>query len=77
MAVCRGIIEDIVQGWSRYGFVGAVIGGIIGIIAAAVMKMLPMVLIHLAMIICGKDPLGHPDSPGAFGRNAQNMRGVR
>lgn len=74
MAVCGGIIEGIVQGWSRYGFVGAFLGGLIGIIAACIVVILPVMLTHFIMIACGKDPLAHLDSPGAVGGDAEGVR---
>ncbi len=63
MAIFGGILEGIVQGWSRYGFIGAVLGGVIGIVAVCVIAMLPMMLIHFVMIICGKDPLANMKTP--------------
>ena len=75
MVVCGGIIEGVVQGWSRYGLVGAGFGGLIGIAAACVMVGLPMMLSHFILIVCGIDPLACPDLPAATGTDVEGGRG--
>lgn len=75
MAVCGGIMEGVVHGWSHYGFLGAVFGGLIGIVAACVILMLPLMLTHFALIVCGIDPLAHLNLPGTAGEDVEDVRG--
>jgi hypothetical protein len=73
MAVFGGIFEGIFQGWSRYGYVGAILGAFVGIVAVCVIVMLPIMLTHFVMIVCGIDPLAHLDSPGAAREDVESM----
>jgi hypothetical protein len=57
MAVYGGILEGIVQGWTHYGYVGAFLGALFGIVAGFIVMLLPTMLTHFVMIVCGKDPL--------------------
>lgn len=61
MTTFCGIVEGICQGWTYYRWGGAILGGFIGIIAASIVVMLPIMLIHLAFILRGLDPFARPD----------------
>ena len=56
MALLGGILEGIVQGWTRGGFVGLLLGGFFGVGVAVIFVMLLLMLTHAVMIVCGKDP---------------------
>jgi hypothetical protein len=60
-----GLFEDIFQGWSSYGWAEVILGGIIGFAAGHVVILLPMMLVHFVLIVCGTDPLANLDSPEA------------
>lgn len=63
MTTFCGILEGIVQGWSRYGFIGAIAGGFFGAVVAPIVLMLPFMLIHFVLAVCGIDPFASLDSP--------------
>lgn len=50
-----GLIEGIVQGWLRYGFIGAISGAVAGLIVGCIIGMLPVMLAHLILILFGHD----------------------
>ena len=51
-----GFFEGIQQGWSRFGWTGAILGGPIGFLAGVFIATLPMMLIHFGLILRGVDP---------------------
>ena len=62
MAAFGGLFEGVFQGWTNFGWGGAIAGGLIGIVAGSIIAGLPVMLIHFVMIICGIDPFVNPDS---------------
>ena len=50
-----GLIEGIVQGWSRYGFVGAIGGAVAGLIVGCIIGILPVMIAQLILILFGHD----------------------
>jgi len=55
--VAFGVIgEGIMLGHSFYGWVGAILGALLGVVGAIAAVTLPLMLIHLILIICGIDP---------------------
>jgi hypothetical protein len=57
-----GLFEGMFQGWSSYGWAGAILGGMIGFAAGHIVVLLSMMLVHLVLIVCGIDPLANLDS---------------
>lgn len=62
MVTFGAIFEGVVQGWSRYGLIGAVLGGFAGLVAGSIVATLPILLIHLVLGACGIDPFINPNS---------------
>ena len=50
-----GLIEGVVQGWLRYGFLGAIGGAVAGLIVGCIVGMLPVMLTYLILILYGHD----------------------
>ncbi len=50
-----GLIEGIVQGWLRCGFVGAIGGALAGLIIGCIVGILPVLIAHLILILFGHD----------------------
>jgi hypothetical protein len=60
-----GLFEGMFQGWSSYGWAGAILGGIIGFVAGHIVVLLSMMLVHFVLIVCGIDPFANLDSSEA------------
>jgi hypothetical protein len=63
MLAFGGLFEGIFWGWSYYGWGGAILGGLIGLAAGPSVVLLPMMLIHFVLLLCGIDPLANLDPP--------------
>ena len=50
-----GLIEGIVHGWLRFGFVGAIGGAVAGLIVGCLIGILPVMITHLILILFGHD----------------------
>lgn len=56
MAAFAGILEGVRQGYVQYGLTGRVLGGLTGTVVGLLTVLLPLILTHMSMIVCGKDP---------------------
>lgn len=63
MLVFGGLFEGAYQGWCRGGWAGAAVGGPAGVLGGVFAVWLSLMLLHLALILCGVDPLAHLDRP--------------
>jgi hypothetical protein len=57
-----GLFEGIFQGRAAFGWIGAIVGGMIGLVAGPIVTLLPVMLIHFVLLVCGIDPLANMDS---------------
>jgi hypothetical protein len=64
MACFGGLGEGAIQGWIHFGWVGAILGGLIGIVGGSIIGMLPLMLTHFALVVCGIDPFANLDLLG-------------
>ena len=63
MLAFGGLFEGAYQGWCRGGWAGAVLGGPTGVLGGIFVVLLSFMLLHLALVLCGVDPLAHLDRP--------------
>jgi ribose/xylose/arabinose/galactoside ABC-type transport system permease subunit len=63
MLTFGGVFEGIYLGWCSYGWVGAILGGLVGLAAGPSVVLVPMMLIHFVLLLCGIDPLANRDPP--------------
>jgi ribose/xylose/arabinose/galactoside ABC-type transport system permease subunit len=61
MLTFGGVFEGIYLGWSSYGWGGAILGGLIGLAAGPSVVLVPMMLIHFVLLLCGIDPMANLD----------------
>ncbi len=56
MGTTGGLYEGVYQGWQHYGWVGAVLGGLVGVVGGIVVAQLPTMLMSFVLVLCGIDP---------------------
>ena len=56
MGTAGGLFEGAYQGWQSFGWIGAVLGGLIGVIGGIVVAMLLSMCMCLVLVICVIDP---------------------
>jgi hypothetical protein len=69
MAVVVGFLEGVYRGWRAYGWLGAVLGGPVGVLAGVVLIILMLMSISVVVILCGGDPFvnGFPEESSGDG----------
>ena len=61
MGVTGGLFEGAYHGWQYYGWIGAVIGGLVGVVGGGVALLLAM-LMSFVQVMCGIDPFVNADT---------------
>ena len=59
MLTFGSLFEGIYLGWSSHGLGGAILGGLIGLAAGPSVVLVPMMLVHFVLLLCGIDPLAN------------------
>jgi hypothetical protein len=62
MGVTGGLFEGAYQGWQFHGWIGAVLGGLIGVGGGIVVALLLSVLMSFVLVMCGIDPFVNADT---------------
>ena len=62
MGMTGGLFEGVYQGWQHYGWVGSVLGGLVGVVGGIVVALLPTMLMSFVLVMCGIDPFVNADS---------------
>ena len=62
MGVTGGLFEGAYQGWQHYGWIGAVLGGLIGVGSGIVLTILLAMLMSFVLVLCGIDPFVNTDT---------------
>jgi hypothetical protein len=61
MTTAGGLFEGAYQGWQHYGWAGAVLGGLFGVVGGMVVALLLTMLLSLVLVLCGIDPFVNAD----------------
>ena len=56
MGMTGGLVEGVYQGWQSFGWIGAVLGGLIGVGSGIVVTILLAMLMSFVLVMCGIDP---------------------
>lgn len=56
MGVTGGLFEGVYQGWQHFGWVGAVLGGLIGVGGGIIVALMLSMLMSFVLVLCGIDP---------------------
>ena len=62
MGMTGGLFEGAYQGWQHYGWGGAVLGGLIGVVGGIFVAALLVMLMSLVLVLCGIDPFVNADT---------------
>ena len=62
MGMTSGLFEGAYQGWQSFGWIGAVLGGLIGVGGGIVVAALLAMLMSFVMLVCGIDPFVNADT---------------
>jgi hypothetical protein len=61
MAAAGGLFEGAYQGWLHYGWVGAALGGVVGVAGGLVIALLLTMLMSLVLVLWGINPFVNAD----------------
>jgi len=56
MGMTGGLFEGAYQGWEHYGWIGAILGGLVGVVGGIVVAALLAMLMTFILVLCGVDP---------------------
>ena len=62
MGLTGGLFEGAYQGWQSFGWIGAVLGGLIGVGGGIVVALLLSMVMSFALVVCGIDPFVNADT---------------
>ena len=62
MGMTGGLFEGAYQGWQDYGWIGAVLGGLIGVGGGIVVVLLLAMVMSFVLVLCGIDPFVNADT---------------
>lgn len=56
MGMTGGVFEGAYQGWEFYGWIGAILGGLVGVGGGIVVALLMSMLMSFVVVLCGIGP---------------------
>ena len=62
MGMAGGLFEGAYQGWQSFGWIGAILGGMVGVTGGIVVAMLLEMVMSFVLVMCGIDPFVNADT---------------
>lgn len=62
MGMTGGLFEGAYQGWQHFGWIGAILGGLIGVGGGIVVALLLAMVLSFILVLCGIDPFVNADT---------------
>lgn len=62
MGTAGGLFEGAYQGWQFHGWIGAGLGGLIGVVGGVIVALLLAMAMSFVLVMCGIDPFVNADT---------------